>query len=317
MGLLDQARPRYVVKGFKLHRSFSANTLSVVINQLFGYQSGLGMSLITFDWSQIAYIGSPLATPWWAEGNVAIGFVLFYWFLTPILYYTNTFYAQYMPMLSRGAFDNTGAPYDVSRILNPDYTFNLEAYKAYSPLFLSISFAVSYGLSFASITATLVHVFLYYRKQIVIQARRSLGEQPDIHARLMARYPQVPDWWYLCIFLSMFAFGVIAIEMNDTEMPVWAFCLALLVAFFYTLPIGIIQAVTNQQIGLNVITELLIGYMLPGKPLAMMLFKVWGYVVCPFLSRTLDASPDDLNFLDDGSRLVSNVPMKLRVLVLK
>lgn len=24
------------------------------------------MSLITFDWSQIAYIGSPLATPWWA-----------------------------------------------------------------------------------------------------------------------------------------------------------------------------------------------------------------------------------------------------------
>jgi len=248
------------------------------VNQLFGYQSGLGMSLLTFDWSQIAYIGSPLATPWWAEGNVAMGFVLFFWILTPILYYTNVFFAQYMPMLSRGAFDNTGQPYDVNRIVNADYTFDLEAYKAYSPLFLSTTFAVSYALSFASITATLVHVFLYYRKQIMIQARRSLGEQPDIHARLMARYPQVPDWWYLCIFISMFGFGVIAIELNDTEMPVWAFCLALLVAFFYTLPIGIIQAVTNQQIGLNVITELVIGYLLPGKPLAMMLFKVWGYV---------------------------------------
>ncbi|TCD68598.1 hypothetical protein EIP91_010389 [Steccherinum ochraceum] len=251
---------------------------NVVVNQLFGYQSGLGMSLLTFDWSQIAYIGSPLATPWWAQGNVAVGFVLFYWIVTPILYYTNTFYAQYLPMLSRGAFDNTGKDYDVLRILNPDYTFNLEKYKAYSPLFLSTTFAMSYALSFASITATLVHVFLYYRKQIVIQARRSLGEQPDIHARLMSRYPQVPDWWYVCIFVTMFAFGAAAIELNDTEMPVWAFCLALVVAFFYTLPIGIIQAVTNQQVGLNVITELLIGYLLPGKPLAMMLFKVWGYV---------------------------------------
>ena len=30
---------------------------------MFGYSSGMGMSLITFDWAQIAYIGSPLATP--------------------------------------------------------------------------------------------------------------------------------------------------------------------------------------------------------------------------------------------------------------
>jgi hypothetical protein len=38
----------------------------------------MGMSLITFDWAQIAFIGSPLATPWWAEANVAFGFVFFF-----------------------------------------------------------------------------------------------------------------------------------------------------------------------------------------------------------------------------------------------
>ena len=27
--------------------------------------------------------------PWWAEVHVFFGFVLFYWILTPILYYTN------------------------------------------------------------------------------------------------------------------------------------------------------------------------------------------------------------------------------------
>jgi hypothetical protein len=31
---------------------------NVKVNQLFGYRSGLGMSLLTFDWNQIAYIVS-------------------------------------------------------------------------------------------------------------------------------------------------------------------------------------------------------------------------------------------------------------------
>jgi OPT family oligopeptide transporter len=46
----------------------------------------------------------------------------------------------------------------------------------------------------------------------------------------------------------------------------------------YTVPVGIIQAITNQQVGLNVITELIIGYALPGRPIAMMMFKTWGYI---------------------------------------
>lgn len=51
---------------------------NIVVNQLFGTVSGLGMSIITFDWSQISYIGSPLATPWWAEANIAAGMVFFF-----------------------------------------------------------------------------------------------------------------------------------------------------------------------------------------------------------------------------------------------
>ena len=49
-------------------------------------------------------------------------------------------------------------------------------------------------------------------------------------------------------------------------------------AFVYTIPIGVIQAITNQQVGLNVISELIIGYALPGRPIAMMMFKTWGYI---------------------------------------
>jgi OPT family oligopeptide transporter len=39
----------------------------------------------------------------------------------------------------------------------------------------------------------------------------------------------------------------------------------------------VVQATTNTTVGLNVITELVIGYALPNRPVAMMLFKTWGY----------------------------------------
>lgn len=36
---------------------------NLVVNSLFGTASGLGMSVLTFDWSMISFIGSPLVTP--------------------------------------------------------------------------------------------------------------------------------------------------------------------------------------------------------------------------------------------------------------
>ncbi|CAE6509296.1 unnamed protein product [Rhizoctonia solani] len=251
---------------------------NVKVNQMFGVVHGLGMSLITFDWSQIAFLGSPLATPWWAEVNIFGGFVFFFWFLAPILYYTNTWYAQYMPISSRISYDNQMNAYDVKRILNPDSTLNLEAYKAYSPLFLSTTFAISYGLSLASVVATLVHALLYYHQQIWTQVGRSLSEQPDIHARLMSQYPQVPGWWYALILVPTVVFGIVSIEVWPTQMPIWALCLGLVISLVFVIPIGMIQAIGNQQVGLNIITELIIGYILPGRPVAMMLFKTWAYI---------------------------------------
>ncbi|KAF8264241.1 OPT oligopeptide transporter protein-domain-containing protein [Lactarius quietus] len=218
---------------------------NVKLNQLFGVTHGLAMSVLTFDWGQIT------ASP-----------------------YTNTWYSAFLPMVSSHSFDNTGNPYNVSRIINDDATFNDDAYKAYSPVFIPVTSAISYSLLFASVTSTVTHTLIYHRKKIWNRAR----QQPDVHARLMSVYKEVPNWWYLTLFLTMFGFGVAVIEIWHTDFPVWAFILALVFAFAYTIPIGIIQAMTNQEIGLSVITELIIGYLLPGRPIAMMLFKTWGYI---------------------------------------
>jgi OPT oligopeptide transporter protein len=53
--------------------------------------------------------------------------------------------------------------------------------------------------------------------------------------------------------------------------------------------LGVIRATTGQQILLNVLTELIIGYIHPGRPIAMMLFKTWGYnIVLQTLNFTSD-----------------------------
>ncbi|KAE8209882.1 hypothetical protein CF327_g6183 [Tilletia walkeri] len=251
---------------------------NIKLNQLMGVNSGLGMGVLTFDWSQIAYNGSPLVTPWFTEAQTLFSLVFFFWFLTPILYYANYNYGAYLPMLNNHVFDRFGERYAVKTLLTAEGTFNATAYNSYSQQYLPIPFMLAYGLSFATVTCILVHVFLYFRKDIVRQFKSSLKNEPDIHARLMSRYREVPNYWYLATFIFSVALGFAATLAWPTQHPAWALILALVIAAIYTLPIGIIQAITNQQVGLNVITEFIIGYMLPGRPVAMMIFKTYGYI---------------------------------------
>lgn len=72
------------------------------------------------------------------------------------------------------------------------------------------------------------------------------------------------------------SFGVVA--GWPTGFPPWAFVVCMIIPVVWLLPIGIVQAVTNIQLGLNVLTEFIIGYMVPGRPLAMMMFKNYGYI---------------------------------------
>jgi hypothetical protein len=71
---------------------------NVKINQLFGVTHGIGMGVLTFDWGQISYIGSPLASPWWATANVGFTIFFFYWFITPILYVRTPFLDPVLPL---------------------------------------------------------------------------------------------------------------------------------------------------------------------------------------------------------------------------
>lgn len=224
---------------------------NVVVANLFGVVSGLGLFPVTFDWAQITYVGSPLLVPFWAAMNVIGGLVVVMWIIAPVLYYSNVLYSSYMPILSAGVFDNTGSIYNVTRILTPDFLFDRDAYATYSRVFLPITYVLSYGVQFAGLAALLTHTLCWHGQDIWRTMSRSLREarrdakpiyQPvgesrtassaslgsgddswadddddmlsreDVHCRLMNRYKDAPLSWYLLTFASMAAMGMFVVE---------------------------------------------------------------------------------------------------------
>ena len=272
---------------------------NVVVNKLFGENYGYGLIPITFDWTVITgFIGSPLIPPFHAIMNVLGGILFFFVFVSMGVHFSGTWFADYMPVQSSEVFDNTGMVYNVTRILDSQFEFNETAYKEYSPLYLSTQFALAYGLSFAAMTAVLVHVALYHGKEIWRQFRMARHQEDDVHMRLMKKYRDAEDWWYagkcrsytlldflLSGALTLLALLVVMVGASfgvivgwDTGFPAWALVVCMLLPIIWLIPIGLIQGISNIQLGLNVLTEFIIGYMVPGRPLTMMMFKNYGYI---------------------------------------
>lgn len=95
--------------------------------------------------------------------NILVGYVLIVYIVIPIAYWNNLYEAKKFPIFSSHVFDDTGMPYNVSRVLNETtFDFNRQGYDEYSKINLSIFFVFAYGLSFATLAATLSHVALFH-----------------------------------------------------------------------------------------------------------------------------------------------------------
>ncbi|KAJ4776593.1 oligopeptide transporter [Rhynchospora pubera] len=255
---------------------------SVFAQQLGSGLYGLGIGVIGLDWSTISsYLGSPLASPWFATANVAAGFILMMYIITPIAYWLNLYNAKTFPIFSDGLFTASGNPYNITSIVDSNFHLDIEAYEKNGPLYLSTFFVAVYGAGFASLTATVTHVLLFHGREIWQLSKSAFQEKKmDVHTRLMSKYKQVPEWWFVCILISNIALTIFACEhyIDQLQLPWWGVLLACAIAIFFTLPIGIITATTNQAPGLNIITEYIMGYLYPGRPVANMCFKAYGYI---------------------------------------
>lgn len=257
---------------------------SVTAQQIGSGLHGIGLGSFALDWSTVAaFLGSPLATPGFAIVNILVGFILVVYVVLPIAYWNNFYDAKRFPIISSHVFDANGNPYNTSAVLiEKTFEFNQQGYDSYSKVHLSIFFALVYGLSFATLAATISHVALFHGRTIWQQTKASFQDKfDDVHTRLMKKnYDPVPQWWFHLLLLLVIGLALFTCEGfgRQLQLPYWGLLLAICMALIFTLPIGVITATTNQQPGLNVITEMIIGYMYPGKPLANVAFKTYGCI---------------------------------------
>ena len=162
--------------------------------------------------------------------------------------------------------------------MTPEGTLDVDAYKKYSPLLQGPRIALAYALSFASISCVLVHAALFDGKWMLQKLWKKGPAEDDIHMQQMRKYPEVPEWWFQVLFVVLFGVSLASVVAWPTFLPWWGFIITMLLPIIFILPIGLIQARTSQQIGLNVITEFVAGYIWPGKPVANTLVKIYGYM---------------------------------------
>lgn len=139
---------------------------SVTAQQIGSGLRGLGIGSFSLDWATIsAFRGSPLGVPFFALANAAVGFILYLYIIIPVAYWgVNLYDARKYPIFSSRSFADSGAPFDIHRVLTSDLTLNLGAYEAYSKLHLSILYAMTNAMGFAVLGAALTHVILFHGK---------------------------------------------------------------------------------------------------------------------------------------------------------
>ncbi|KAJ3298602.1 hypothetical protein HDU79_009367 [Rhizoclosmatium sp. JEL0117] len=255
--------------------------------------AGVGFLSFSLDWTIFNATFAPITTPLWAMYNQMFGTYIVLWVVIPICWWFNVF----------GIDQHLGEDTPYGFTLNSPSIYNLngsklmgiqlvkqnvtpavrddEFYQANKPIHISTQFALTYTMSFAVFVSAMVHVGLWYGKDIWTRFRSVVRDldRGDIHAQLMDVYDDVPDWWYWAVLVVTGAAGIsVCIIPNGFDLPWWGAIIAIILALVTMLPLGIIQAISGQQIGLNVMSEFLIGLLLPGRIVAVMAFKTWCYM---------------------------------------
>ncbi|KAL0098126.1 OPT family small oligopeptide transporter [Phycomyces blakesleeanus] len=260
---------------------------SVWVQRIFGgisVNEGLGIGSISLDWTSLSYY-APLVLPLYVQFNI-YGGILILWLLAPLVYYFDVWHAKSFPFLSNGLYqlnEETGEAvrYPQALVLDELNNINLTALEEVGRPYYGAIYAIQYIFINFGVTSMVTHVILYHGADIKNIAfaifRRKESKEQDIHNRLMSAYKEVPAWWYYIIFVCGIGLNIGIGYANKSQLPWWGFLIAIILSTVLSLPLNMITAITGTGFGLNVVAEMICGFMLPGNPVANMYFKTIGY----------------------------------------
>ncbi|KAF9354442.1 hypothetical protein BGX26_007721 [Mortierella sp. AD094] len=245
---------------------------------IFGSMKGGGVLSMSFDWNSIG--GNTLYLPFYSQLSYYGGLIAYYWILFPILWLTNSMkIREYSRPLTSHLYYENATSFNVVPFLNEDYSLNETMYNAGMPAVMTPMYAVAFMVGFISLAACVSHIICFHGTTIWNAWKSATGDaNRDIHVKMMDVYPEVPQAWYAIFYVLMLALSLFVISEYSLGLPWWGLIVGVAFGWALTLPVCAMQAITGFSPGLNIITELICGYMLPGKPIANMTFKCYSYM---------------------------------------
>lgn len=257
-----------------------------------GSYKGLGFNPIpTFDPNVInmTYLFMPLQNTVVAYVGKVVGALIIVG-----MYYSNYKWTAFLPINTLQLFTNEGTRYVVQKVVDRSNRFVQEKYEKYGPPFYLAGGLLAYGAwfimyPFSFFYETTVHwrlirralALMYRAIRSVIAQRLTLSYDgfDDPLCRQMRKYREVPEWWFTIVLLIALAFGIIAIKVYPTGVPVWLIFVSLGLSIVFLVPILAIYSRTGYSFGLTVILEMIIGYAVPGNANALQVAKTYSFSI--------------------------------------
>lgn len=261
---------------------------NIDVNIITGSFSGLGLNPVgSFDPNIFGNLGG-ITTPLESYCNWMFGYFISFIAII-ILFYNNKRWTGYLPINSNVLYDNTGNTFQVRKIIDPEtHRLVVSKLQQYSLPFWSAGNLVQYGGYFMLYTAMVVYSILNYGDTLIMSAKAlwkgvsfgtngsSVSHFQDSFSRRQARLKEVPEWWFMIVFVCAIAISIACVEVyRFTETPVWSIFLGIGLAAVFIPISGILQATTTFGFETNVLIELIMGYAAPGNPNALMISKVF------------------------------------------
>lgn len=259
---------------------------NVTLAILTGSSLGLGLfnPVTTFDWNVATSSYAALAQPWFSTCTMYFGSVLGAFVILGI-YYSNMYNTAYLPINSSDAFSNNGSSYDVQQII-VNNTLDEALYQQYSAPFYSAGYILTVGANFAFYPIYFLYIMINQWKTVskayvdfykgLRHGKGNYEGAMDVHSRMMAKYKEVPDWWFLLILVGAIVVSIVFVTIYPVDTPVWLVFLMIGINLVFAVPLSLLSATTGTNLGLGSLIQVITGFILPGNPNAFLFAQTLG-----------------------------------------
>ncbi|KAJ3730361.1 OPT oligopeptide transporter protein-domain-containing protein [Lentinula raphanica] len=200
---------------------------------------GAGFLTVTLDWSNIG--SQCVYYPYWAQVNIFASCVVAAWILIPAAFFTNAWGSALYPIQSQALYLKNGSTYPTTDLLTADYGLNETLFEEIGPPMMSAQLRWNYFAAYVAYLGSFVSCALFQGTELWRTFKTYRQAKPTSNDKLteiIRRYPAVPIWWNIALFVIPFIILIILTAKGVLYMPIYMLFIGLAIGAVIVLPMG-------------------------------------------------------------------------------